>query len=250
MKNLSLTQKIADGHSTVNGPGSDGDRPRAARHIPDWSAEERYMRAATIEHRKSLGQFFTPPRVAALMADWIAQASPRVIADPALGTGILTRAALKRCPDAKVVAFETDRQILLHSDVGIPTQVEVRNDDFLYADIETYDAVTMNPPYIRHRKLEGFEKARSAISVRAGFVIPKSANLYIYFVVKSCLSLRAGGRGAFLIPSEWLNANFSKSFKHYLLTEGGLRDIVLFSGCSNIFQDALTTASVLLVEKE
>lgn len=217
--------------------------------IPDSFPEERYARVATHEHRKALGQFFTPPKVAALMADWIAGARPKVILDPALGTGILTRAALARCAGAKIVAFEVDGQILANSDVGDDRRVEVRLEDFLYADYEQFDAVIMNPPYIRHRELEGYDAARSKISVKSGFVIPKSANVYIYFVVKSCLQIVRGGRGAFLIPSEWMNANFAAKFKHFLLTDGGLSELVLFSGCSTIFQDALTTASVLMVEK-
>lgn len=213
------------------------------------SAEEQYSRAASAGHRKALGQFFTPPRVAALMADWIATTNPSEIVDPALGTGILTRAALKRCPGSSVTAFEVDDSILRYADVGVPERVHVRLENFLYAGFDPCDAIMMNPPYIRHRELEGYDEARSRVSLKAGFVIPKSANLYVYFVVKACLQLRTGGRGAFLIPSEWLNANFSTTFKRFLLDEGGLRELVLFSGCSTIFQDALTTASVLLVEK-
>lgn len=217
--------------------------------IPNTEAESRYTGIAPQAHRKSLGQFFTPPKVAALMADWIAGVDPKNIVDPALGTGILTRAALNRCPSANVTAFEVDDQILAHADVGIPAQVKVRRENFLYADFDPCDAIIMNPPYIRHRELEGYDEARARVSLKAGFVIPKSANLYVYFVVKSCLQLRQGGRGSFLIPSEWLNANFSTSFKRFLLGDGGLSELVLFSGCSTIFQDALTTASVLLVEK-
>jgi len=217
--------------------------------VPGASAEERYARAASPEHRKTLGQFFTPPKVAALMADWIAGTNPNVIIDPALGTGILTRAALRRCPTANVTAFEVDDRILAYSDVGRPERVNIRRENFLYTSFEQCDAIIMNPPYIRHRELEGYDEARSQISLNAGFVIPKSANLYVYFVVKCCLQLRRGGRGSFLIPSEWLNANFSIDFKRFLLGNGGLSQLVLFSGCSTIFQDALTTASVLLVEK-
>lgn len=109
------------------------------------SPEERYSRAASASHRKALGQFFTPPRVAALMADWVAAADPRLIVDPALGTGILTRAALRRCPNASVTAFEVDEGILNYSDVGVPERVDVRLENFLYAPFDTCDAVVMNP---------------------------------------------------------------------------------------------------------
>jgi tRNA G10 N-methylase Trm11 len=217
--------------------------------IPDASAEQQYAKLTSNEHRKAYGQFFTPPKLAALMADWIAGCSPELILDPALGTGILTRAALARCPEANVVGFEVDRRVLAHANFGNAQRVHVKVENFLLAGFDPCDAIIMNPPYIRHRELKGYEEARSRISVNAGFVVPRSANLYVYFVVKSCIQIRQGGRGAFLIPTEWMNANFSATFKKFLLNDGGLSQIAMFSGCSTIFQDALTTASVLLVEK-
>lgn len=97
--------------------------------------------------------------------------------------------------------------------------------------------------------MEGYEDTRAEISLKSGFLIPKFANLYVYFTVRAALQLRPGGRAAVLIPTEWMNANFSATFKRFLLDAGLLREIVLFSGCSNIFADALTTASILLLEK-
>jgi predicted RNA methylase len=219
--------------------------PVAPSLIPDARAEADYAAQALPAHRKALGQFFTPPRLAALMADWVAGARPARILDPALGAGVLTRAALARCPDARVVAYERDAAILRAADAGA---AEIRHEDFLRAGWEDYDGVVMNPPYIRHRDLRDHGDLRGAISARAGFVIPKSANLYVDFVVKAACQLRRGGRGAFLIPGEWMNANFSRGFKQFLLGEGGLQQVVLFSGMP-VFDDALTTASILLVER-
>lgn len=213
------------------------------------SAELRYANEIDNARRKEFGQFFTPPNVAALMADWITAVQPETILDPALGTGILVRSALTVMPCARVKAFEKDALIARYADVGNPENVDIEIGDFLTSDFSSYDAVIANPPYIRHRELVDQGTARSKISVAARAVIPRSANLYIYFVMKGVVQLRPGGRGAFLIPTEWMNANFSESFKAFLLEGDYLKDIVLFSGCSNVFSDALTTASILLVEK-
>lgn len=225
--------------------------PHRKTHVdPDaLSPEQRYASEVGNARRKEFGQFFTPPNVAALMADWIAAIGPSSILDPALGTGILTRSALKAVPAAQVRAYEKDPVIAGFADVGSPEHVTVEIADFLVSDFEAYDAVIANPPYIRHRELVDQEAARAKISVAARTTIPRSANLYIYFVMKGILQLRGGGRGAFLIPTEWMNANFSQSFKSFLLEGDYLKEIVLFSGCSNVFSDALTTASILLVEK-
>ena len=213
--------------------------------IPDAKAEADYAAQVDPAHRKALGQFFTPPRLAALMADWVAGADPALILDPAMGAGVLTRAALARCPDARLVAYERDEAVLRAADSGT---AEIRHADFLRGDWDLYDAIVMNPPYIRHRDLRDHGTLRAQISARAGFAIPKSANLYVDFVVKAACQLRRGGRGAFLIPGEWMNANFARGFKQFLLGEGGLREVVLFSG-ADVFDDALTTASILMVER-
>lgn len=213
--------------------------------IPDAAAEADYAAQAAPDHRKALGQFFTPPRLAALMADWVAGAQPRIILDPAMGAGVLTRAAQARCPDAQVVAYERDAAILRAAEAG---QAQVRHENFLRAGWEEYDGVVMNPPYIRHRELRDHGALRAEIGARAGYVLPKSANLYVDFVVKAACQLRRGGRGAFLIPGEWMGANFARGFKQFLLGPGGLQQVVLFSQ-RHVFDDALTTASILLVQR-
>lgn len=213
-----------------------------------WRApEEKYSASADSTHRKRYGQYFTPPNLASLMADWIAGCQPKLVLDPAMGTGILTRAAAERCPSVSIVAYEKDANILAFADV--PECTQVRHANYLTSDYDVYDAAILNPPYIRHREMEGYEDARGQISVRSGYVVPRSANLYVYFTIRAALQLRPGGRASVLIPTEWMNANFSASFKRFLLESKTLREVVLFSGCSNIFDDALTTASILFLER-
>lgn len=222
---------------------------RADARAAGPSAEAQYAAVASNAHRKKFGQYFTPNNVSALMADWVLACDPKTILDPAIGTGALVRACIDRGTKASIVAYEKDDQIIQYCDVPLG-RVALRNEDFLLNNDEAkFDAVVMNPPYVRHREFEGYEAVRADLSLRSRHVIPQSANMYIYFSVKAILSLADGGRAALLIPTEWMNANFSASFKKYLISGDLLREIVLFSGCSNVFEDALTTASVLLIEK-
>ncbi|MDR3506978.1 MAG: N-6 DNA methylase [Caulobacteraceae bacterium] len=219
------------------------------RKLPPPSPEQTYSEAADPAHRKALGQYFTPATLAALMADWIAQINPMTVLDPAMGTGVLTRAVQDRIPEASITAYEKDQQILAFADVGTHVGTEIRHADFMRAPYsQRYDAVIMNPPYIRHRELPNYDNVRADLSVRCGYIVPKSVNLYIYFSIKSVLHLNPGGRASILIPSEWMNANFSSSFKRLLIENNILKEIILFSGCSVLFEDALTTASILLLE--
>jgi len=212
--------------------------------------EKRYMDAAPLRHRKDFGQFFTPPNVAHLMADWITNTGAQKLLDPAFGTGVLSAACLVKNPEAKITAYEKDACILDYVPINLAEVIDIIPSDFLKSSVSCfYDGLIMNPPYIRHREINGYEKERCEISVNSSCNIPKAANLYIYFAIKSLQNLKKGGRAFFLIPSEWMSANFSASFKKYILEKNLLSHIITFSNCSNIFDDALTTASVLLLEK-
>lgn len=211
-----------------------------------------YANVASAAHRKQFGQFFTPPKVAALMADWVTSCGAKSILDPSFGTGILTSACMEcKGSSRSYTVFEKDPLIISHIPDELRRGVNLHNSDFLTHEFHSkFDGITMNPPYIRHREIEGYDKERGKISLEAKCIIPKSANLYIYFAVKALTLLSQGGRAAILIPGEWMSANFAASFKEYLVRSGLLKEIVLFSNCSNVFDDALTTASILLCENE
>ena len=209
-----------------------------------------YASVASAAHRKQFGQFFTPLKVAAFMADWVTSHGAESILDPAFGTGILTSACMECCGSRSYTVFEKDALIVSYITDELRSRVTLYNSDFLTHEFDReFDGITMNPPYIRHRELRGYDNAREQISLDAKCIIPKSANLYIYFAVKALTLLRKGGRAALLIPGEWMNANFAAGFKMHLVRSGVLREVVLFSNCSNVFDEALTTASILLCEK-
>lgn len=184
------------------------------------------------------------------MADWVMAREPAVVLDPALGTGVLVRACIERNGEARYLAYEKDPLVLEHVDRRVRDLAEIVHGDFLKIELPSgVDAVIMNPPYIRHREIEGYEAERVAISAANRCEIPRSANLYIYFTLKALSALRKNGRAAILIPGEWMSANFAVNLKKHLVDTDILREIVLFSNCSNVFDDALTTASILMCEK-
>jgi adenine-specific DNA-methyltransferase len=222
--------------------------PERTTDRDDDSLERAYARVADERRRKKFGQWFTPPELAHIMLDWVLEITPRSMLDPALGTGILTREALARVPELVVTAYEIDPVIAEYSGLTNDPRVTVLKRNYLLSDIEPVDAAIMNPPYIRHREIRDKAPVQK-VAAESGVAIPRSANLYVPFVVKTCLALKPGGRAAILIPSEWMSANFSGSLKDFLLS-GFLKELVYFSHASSIFHDALTTASILMIERD
>lgn len=78
-----------------------------------------YSDTVSSEHRKKYGQFFTPPNVASLMADWVISGPNRRVLDPALGTGALAEACLAKEPSTVVTAFEKDATVLRFRALGV-----------------------------------------------------------------------------------------------------------------------------------
>lgn len=225
-------------------------REPAPHHSATTTVEAEYIRNTPFARRRKFGQFFTPETVAALMCDWILQKNPKTVLDPAVGCGVFLRAALKS--SAKKIRFDCydiDEKIISYIGQQHRRMAAFHVRDFLQAEVsKKYDAAILNPPYLRHHDMNYSHDIHEEISSLVGSPISKTANAYVMFVMKACLHLKEGGRGAFIIPTEWSNANFGASFKDYLINKAGLRGIIYFSNCSEIFDDALTTSCILLVE--
>src|SRR5690606_19294070 len=58
------------------------------------------------------------------------------------------------------------------------------------------------------------------------------------------------GRAAYIVPSEFLNADYGKLVKSYLLKTNTLRHLFIVDFKENIFEGALTTASILLLAND
>ena len=70
-------------------------------------------------------------------------------------------------------------------------------------------------------------------------------NLYTLFLLKSIHQLSPNGRCAYIIPSEFLNSDYGKLVKTYLIKSKALRHIIVIDFEENVFDDALTTASII-----
>ena len=77
--------------------------------------ENEYSANTDIKYRRSLGQFFTPYKIASFMADWVLDNKKKnlTILDPATGLGIFERAIKSKKSDKKINfdLFEIDSNV-------------------------------------------------------------------------------------------------------------------------------------------
>ncbi|MFN7120114.1 MAG: class I SAM-dependent DNA methyltransferase [Saprospiraceae bacterium] len=222
-------------------------------HTVSNEIERAYAMATSLEHRKKFAQFFTPFPIARLMAKWLLGNNElHAVLEPAFGLGIFSRVLLEARKDLIIKGFEIDQNIYDKArDVfGGIRNVDIMLQDYMYNDWEhKYDGIICNPPYFKFHDYDN-KNVLKEIEKRLSFKLNGFTNLYTLFLLKSIYQLNPNGRAAYIVPSEFLNADYGKLVKSYLIKSGVLRHIIVVNFEQNVFEDALTTASILLCAKD
>ena len=216
----------------------------------NMSPERRYIERYSIEHRKSFAQFFTPYHVADVMAEWILQKSSiQTILEPAFGLGIFSRILKYKKPSLKIQGIEIDNCIYSAALDICDSDIQILNRDYLDTDFECkFDGIIANPPYLKFHEYNNLQYI-GRINRLYKYNLNGFTNIYALFLLKSINELSEGGRCAYIIPSEFLNADYGRHVKEALLQSGTLRYIITFNSNESIFDDALTTSCIILCEK-
>lgn len=213
--------------------------------------EKSYSELVPLSHRKRFAQFFTPEPIAQVMTDWVCQISPKTLLDPSVGPGVFLRSADTNHAVPEMVGIDVDPLALAAATAVLDeARVKLILHDFLtWTDNAKFDGIVANPPYLRHHDIHYSFDIFFEIGRKNGVILSKLSNIYVLFVLEICRRLKDGGRAAIIIPGEWTNANFGMALKTHLLTQGYLNKLIYFSNLSDQFEDALTTAAILLIEK-
>lgn len=216
--------------------------------------EKEYAGVVGLEHRKRFAQFFTPEVIADFMARWVLDGRKKAdVLEPAFGLGAFSRSLFKQNPKVRVVGYEADATIYNYAAENVAqagSDVLLYNEDYLRASWEDkYDGIICNPPYL---KFHDYDNASLVplVNEQLGIRLNGFTNLYTLFLLKSISQLRDGGRMAYIVPSEFLNSDYGVEVKRALLRSGVLRHVVVVDFTQCAFDDALTTACILLCHKD
>lgn len=211
--------------------------------------EQKYIASTSLDHRKRYAQFFTPKKIAEFMCQWVLQGKQKTrVLEPAYGLGIFSR-ILAQNATLPIDAYEIDGQIFASAITARPKGVNLRNEDYFASDWNAkYDAIVCNPPYL---KFHDYDNATYIPNVNnhLGTKLNGFTNLYTLFLLKSIAQLQEGGRLAYIIPSEFLNSDYGVEVKHALIESNTLHHIIVVDFTECAFDDALTTACILLCER-
>lgn len=216
--------------------------------------EKEYVGVVGFEHRKRFAQFFTPEAIADFMARWVLDGRKKMdVLEPAFGLGAFSRSLFKQNPKVRVMGYEADETIYNYAAENVAqagSDVLLYNEDYLRASWkDKYDGIICNPPYL---KFHDYDNASLVplVNEQLGIRLNGFTNLYTLFLLKSISQLRDGGRMAYIVPSEFLNSDYGVEVKRALLRSGVLRHVVVVDFTQCAFDDALTTACILLCHKD
>ena len=207
--------------------------------------------------RNKLGQFATPPQLATEIVEntwkYVSKEDTLSILEPACGTGAFISAIL-RTKDRRqlsIRAYEIDDEVeKIASQLWQEENSKISLADFTKltpTDDDLVDLLITNPPYSRHHHIENSHKHSLRATAKAVTGIQPSglAGLYCYFILIAHQWLKAGAVSSWLIPTEFMDVNYGKAIKDYLLQKVSLLRIHCFDNAESLFRDALVSSSVV-----
>ncbi|EFM99921.1 class I SAM-dependent methyltransferase [Actinobacillus pleuropneumoniae] len=190
--------------------------------------------------RVSLGQFFTPEYIASYMISMLDKPKDSVILEPSSGNGIFL-SLLQKSGYSNLYAYEIDKEVISHS--------FVKNSSFVSSKDESlYDVVIGNPPYVRWKNLEEFQKSELNNNILWKNHFNSLCDYFYIFILKSVLQLKHSGELIFICPDYWLSTKNAKTLRKFLIENGSFEKIILFNEC-HIFDGVLSSIMIFKYQK-
>lgn len=199
-----------------------------------------------------LGQVFTKSIVAEYMVSLFTLKKNATILDPCFGAGAFL-SAIKKDGKYKAVGYEIDKK-LFESKCEEFSEFSLENSDFLQApQTKKYDGIIMNPPYVRHEKINELADLGVSKSVllknKLYTELPSTANLYMYFIIKAISLLKPDGELIVIFPGSWLQAKNGNRFRDALYKDCSIERHINISG--DVFEEsALVDVLILKIRKD
>ena len=212
---------------------------------PDSAA---YLEQVGPQHRKRLGQFFTPPAIADFMVEWALGSSSASLYDPAFGLGALLQPPIGY-EGVEVAASEVDPAILRFWTNATGRDASfIANEDYLLSWGRQRENIVCNPPYMRFQNFRNRDAVLNAFSQNLGLRLSGYTNTASAFLIKSLSEIGNAGRLAYLMPLEFLNTGYGKLVKAKLIDGGHLAAIISLDRERDVFPDVITSVGIILYD--
>ena len=217
------------------------------------------------------GDVFTSPEVVSYMLDLVGYTADKdlsktSILEPSCGEGEFVFEIIRRLLESSqifgfdfktaflsnVFAYDIDEakiasccSRIAELGLSLPLEGNICQADFLTADIQCFDVVAGNPPYIRYEQIP----AELLSSYKQQFhTFHYRADLYILFFEKTLKHLNPGGRHCFICSNRWLKNEYGKKLRGWIAQSFRLESIVSLERATDAFQeDVLAYPAITLI---
>ncbi|MGA3178829.1 MAG: N-6 DNA methylase [Verrucomicrobiota bacterium] len=208
--------------------------------------------------QKLRGGFYTDADIAEFLTRWVEVLRPQRVLEPSCGDGAFVEALQKRaCTRLKTIfgcEINPEEAAKARARTGT-AKVEVNEGDFLRwflfhaGQIEAFDGVLGNPPFIRYQYLPKEQQLLAErIFKRFGLPFTKHTNAWVPFVIGALALLRPGGRLGMVVPSEIFHIPHAQSLRRFLAEQ--CSRILILDPEEIWFGDTLQGTVLLMAEKK
>jgi len=225
------------------------------------------------EEMHSLGKIMSDEMLSNILAKFAITSKDDLVIDPCCGDGNLLISAYNRLRSlypksshnkllSQIYGVEIDANLMqlaafklvCNNLAGVDknTVTYLQNEDlFDMVETEKFDALVMNPPFLRNedvadlikeKYLKNIEVASKAASFIRNVAQP---NLYFYFIEKSISLLKNDGRASIILMTKFLNNKDGAFLKSFLVPH--LKAIISYP--PNFFRGFAVTTCIILLQK-
>ena len=219
------------------------------------------------DHTKLRGGYYTSPKIAAALVQWVSPKNEETVLEPSCGDGVFLK-SVKNYSEThemhklNIIATELDPIEAQKSSKYYPTMV---SDFFSFFKQNIHkkmkiDVLLGNPPFIRYQNFNHeYREIAFELMHEYGFNPNKLTNIWIPFLLLGSEVLSDSGRIGMVIPAELFQVNYAKEARDYLmkrfsrltlvlanemLFDGAQQEIVLILGEIQSDNPGIYTASI------
>lgn len=169
-----------------------------------------------------MGAYYTPNEIVDFMLRWTIESDkPQNVLEPSAGDGQFLRRLKEVNKETKITAIEIDEEESKKIPTNLNCEVKVFVNDFykFYEEQrfdQSFDVILGNPPYIRYQFLSEYQREfQSDILMNNGLKPNKLINSWVAFSVATLEMLRAGGKFAFVLPTDLLQVSYARQLRKF-----------------------------------
>lgn len=179
---------------------------------------------------KNNGIYYTPSQLAEYVSRSIADKRVKIL-DPAYGRGALLLAAREQLlslgsqsPSEQLFGYDLlplcKEYQKIHFAEKLDEEKLIERDFFEYDenyDRKKFDIIIMNPPFVRHHKIEKDQLQKIRDLLKDKIQLPNTSDLWVYFVIHSLRFIQQNGNLIAILPWSFIQADYAKNVREYLV---------------------------------